>query len=132
MSINGTVNSLKEQNKNLDDQPDRDLERQTKIRALNDRLRQTGRGGVTQITASLAVLDPDRVFKILRAVAAFDAFSPANDPWGEHDCAALQVDDLTIFWKIDYYDRSRSCRSPNPADPALTVRILTIMLASDY
>jgi hypothetical protein len=132
MTTNATVNAPKEQNKNSTCHPEADLERQAKIRTLNDRLRQTGRGGVTQITASLASLDPDRVFKILAAVAAFDRFSPANDPWEEHDCAVLQVDGLTVLWKIDYYDQSRSCLSPDLADPTVTVRVLTIMLASDY
>jgi hypothetical protein len=37
-----------------------------------------------------------------------------------------------LFWKIDYYDQSMQGLSPNPAKPELTVRVLTIMLASEY
>jgi hypothetical protein len=34
-----------------------------------------------------------------------------------------------MLWKIDYYDRDRRYGSP---DPAVTPRVLTIMLTSEY
>ncbi|MBD8902577.1 hypothetical protein MBTS_10070, partial [Methylobacterium bullatum] len=36
------------------------------------------------------------------------------------------------FWKIDTYDRAMVGHSPDPADPAVTVRVLTILLAQEY
>jgi hypothetical protein len=36
------------------------------------------------------------------------------------------------MFKIDYYDQNMEYGSPDPADPRLTRRVLTIMLASDY
>ena len=38
----------------------------------------------------------------------------------------------TIFFKIDYYDRTLTHHSPDPADPAVTERVITIMLADEY
>ncbi len=37
-----------------------------------------------------------------------------------------------LFWKINYYDRDLEFGSENPADPAITARVLTIMLAEEY
>lgn len=108
------------------------MDRVDRIRDLNDHLRKTGRGGVYLISSGLAALGCDSVERILLAVAAFSAFTLDNDPHGEHDSAVLNVEDHTILWKIDYYDRTRTYHSPDPANPKLTVRVLTVMLASEY
>ena len=107
-------------------------DRAARIRALNDALRTTGRGGIVLMTDSVAALGLTRVNAIFAAVARFDAFTPENDPYGEHDCAILEHDGLSVIWKIDCYDRSLTYHSPDPACPRLTVRVMTVMLASDY
>jgi Protein of unknown function (DUF3768) len=33
----------------------------------------------------------------------------------------------TIFFKIDYFDRNLTYHSPDPSDPAVTRRVITIM-----
>ncbi|HUU46823.1 MAG TPA: DUF3768 domain-containing protein [Acidobacteriota bacterium] len=67
-----------------------------------------------------------------KAVAAFEAFTPDNDPHGEHDFGALDVQGKRVFFKADYYDLPMTAHSPDPANPAVTRRVLTIMLASEY
>lgn len=102
------------------------------IRELNDQLRQHSTGGSAVITAGVAALGREAVDRIVRAIAVFDDFSNANDPYEEHDFGSLDVDGETIFFKIDYYDKSFSCLSPDPADPAVTERVITVMLANEY
>ena len=38
----------------------------------------------------------------------------------------------TIFFKIDYFDKALASHSPDPADPSVTERVITIMLAEEY
>ena len=102
------------------------------IRKLNDQFRQSLRGGMLVMTAGVIALGQDRQLRILEAVAKFDTFDQDNDPYGEHDFGALEVEGERLFFKIDYYDRDLSAHSPDPADPSVTKRLLTIMLADEY
>lgn len=103
-----------------------------RIRALNDELRRSNKQRTIMLTAGVAALAPATQLAILAAVRAFDSFDADNDPHGEHDFGALTVAGERVFFKIDYYDRSRRLHSPDPADPAVTCRVLTVMLADEY
>ena len=108
------------------------LER-TRIRELNDQFRRVGRGnGSVMITAGVEAKGDAFVRQAVMAVRAFDDFSDANDPWGEHDFGSVEIDNEKVFWKLDYYDPTLTMGSDNPANEALTHRVLTIMLASEY
>ena len=102
------------------------------IRDLNDQLRRSLTGGVLVMTRGIIDLGAKRQMAILSAIAAFDAFDPDNDPYGEHDFGALQVEGERLFFKIDYLDRALTGHSPDPADPTVTARVLTVMLAEEY
>jgi hypothetical protein len=107
-------------------------ERRAHIRALNDGLRRYARAGCIYLTTGVLALGPETVEETLRRVRDFDMFTRDNDPFDEHDMGVLDVAGERIMWKIDYYDLQRRFGSRDPADPAMTTRILTIMLASEY
>lgn len=105
----------------------------TMIRHLNDRFRQHGIGqGSVMVTYGVYALGEEFVASAVAAVRDFDSFTADNDPHGEHDFGAVQVDEEKIFFKIDYYNLSLAAHSPNPADASVTHRVLTIMSAAEY
>ncbi|TAL04091.1 MAG: DUF3768 domain-containing protein [Rhodospirillaceae bacterium] len=103
-----------------------------RIRHLNDLLRCKGIGGQVMVTAGIDALGPAVVMNILKEVAAFTAFTKDNDPHGEHDGAVVMVEGQPIFFKIDYFDRNLINHSPDAADPAVTHRVMTVMLSYEY
>ena len=102
------------------------------ISVLNDSLRRDWVGGRVAWTAGVEQLGIDAIIKIFDAVNEFDSFTPDNDPYGERDFGAVEIAGQRIFWKIDYYDRALEYGSPDPLNPAVTTRVLTVMLASKY
>lgn len=106
--------------------------RTMRIRTLNDELRRRGRGGMVVMTEGVAARPKVEIDNMFRAIAEFETFDDGNDPHGEHDLGMLEFGRERILWKIDYYDRSRRIHSPDPSDAKVTVRVLTVMLASEY
>jgi len=107
--------------------------RTERIRALNDEFRAEGLStGRWVITHGVAALGVELMALAVRRVRRFDGFDPADDPWGEHDFGAFDLAGERLFWKIHYYDPSLCSGSDDPADPAVTARVLTVMLAREY
>lgn len=110
------------------------------IATLNDTLRRNFAAnpmkvpGAYQvlITAGVGALEPEAFAGLITKVETFDAFTADNDPHAEHDFGAIEQDGVRYFWKIDYYDLAMEMGSPDPADPAVTKRLLTIMRADEY
>ncbi len=120
------------------------------IAQLNDAFR-SGRGRVPGRiiqTVGISALPADVQTFIVRRVQAFDAWTPDNDPHGEHDFGTVIVvgdfetasyhandrdADLRVFWKIDYFENDE-CEygAEHPDDPTQSFRILTIMRAEEY
>lgn len=105
------------------------------VAALNDQFRSVlgcgptpGRAVMTQRIASLPL---DRLEAVLQQVRTFEAFTPANDPHGEHDCATIEsAGGERVIWKIDYYaDAEMEFGAESPLD---AYRVLTIMFSEEY
>jgi hypothetical protein len=106
--------------------------RTSRIRDFNDAFRTTLEGGRCLFTAGVSDLGVPFSTAALVAVRAFKDFTADNDPYCEHDFGSFEIGEQKLFWKIDYYDLSLEFGSNDPADPAQTKRVLTIMLAEEY
>lgn len=102
------------------------------IRTLNDNLRRRLEGGRVMMTQGVNALASDTLHRVLQAVQAFDDFTEDNDPYGTHEFGMIEVDDERVMFKIDAYDENFEFGSPDPADPEVTRRVMTILLASEY
>lgn len=101
-----------------------------RIAELNDAARTSFIGCRVVITSGIAAMeDLDAVYAKVRA---FTDFSARNDPYGEHDFGSIEHEGQTVFWKFDYYDLDLLMHSPDPSDPAVTARVLSVMLAEEY
>lgn len=88
------------------------------------------------MTGWVAALPATERAAILQKVRSYNHFPKGDDPYGERDFGAFNHNGKKIFWKIDYYDKApieimERC-SEDPADPEITTRVLTIMLAEEY
>lgn len=70
--------------------------------------------------------------EIYTIVRKYNEFTIENDSHREHDFGAFDFKDTRIFWKIDYYTHDLLNGSEDPSDPAKTMRVMNILLASEY
>ena len=110
-----------------------DTNKTKRIAELND-LARTAMGLACRVvqTEGICALPLEEQSAIRERVETFSGFTPDNNPHGERDFGAFEHAGERIFWKIDYYDRAIRYGSEDPSDPEQTVRVLTIMLASEY
>jgi Protein of unknown function (DUF3768) len=124
-------------------------EQAARIARLNDLARQAMGVACTVVATvgfrSLSDADQSCVRELIET---FDAFTEDNDPHGERDFGCVyQLGDgrwtterpkvrederERVFWKLDYYDRELQFASEDAANPAITRRVLTIMLSDEY
>ena len=76
------------------------------------------------------------VAKLFNAVQQFDAFTEDNDPYQDHSFGTVEIKHIgkpiKVYWKIDLYDLDLTFGSPAPADLTQTMRVLTLLLPSEY
>ena len=106
----------------------------SQIAFLNDKLRKQNIGGKVVLTQG--IVNSDNSNEIVEAVKKFTFLKDdkENNPYGENDFGSVVVDGETIYFKIDYYDKSMTSLSSNPAssNPDICQRVMTIMYASEY
>lgn len=107
-------------------------ERTIRIATLNNVFRQTFIGGKVMLTQGVDALPPETKARVLIAVQDFKDFDKDNDPHHEHDFGAFEIDSEKYFFKIDPYDKNIEYGSPDPTDPSVTTRVLTIMRSDEY
>jgi Protein of unknown function (DUF3768) len=103
-----------------------------RIRQLNDSFRQSFIGGRVVVTEGVDALSPEIKAEVLLCVRNFDRFDRDNDPHGEHDFGNFEIAGQRFFFKVDYYNLEMDGGSEDPADPAKTMRVLTVMKAEEY
>jgi hypothetical protein len=97
------------------------------IIALNDQFRTTFKGGRVQMTPSVYQLDDrlrGRALSVLARYSKFDADS-------EHDWGTFIFAGFSFEWRIEYRAANGSGASPDPADPRMTLRVLTLYTMDD-
>jgi hypothetical protein len=104
------------------------------IAQLNDEMRQKpfGPGKRTVVTRALNHMGSDFIKRALVAVAGFQTFTSGNNVHLERDYGVFELDSYGLMFKIDYLDVDGVYASDDPSDPAQTLRVMTIMFASEY
>ena len=102
------------------------------ILELNDSFRTSFIGGKVMLTLGIRAKSDIEQTEILERVVNFNDFNKNNDVYGEHDYLLFDYKGEKIIAKIDYYDQNYRYMSENPADPTITNRVMTIMLADEY
>jgi hypothetical protein len=103
-----------------------------RIRDLNDEARRHLTDGKVIFTAGIRGLPEDDQAAILDLVCNYDDFAFENDPFEEHGFGMFSYKGHDIEWTIDCYELGDEfVGSPDPSDPTVTSRVLTIMLAGE-
>lgn len=103
-----------------------------RLRQLNNAFRKTGEGGITTISMAVHAIGPKAVSEIRAAIAAFTGFDSSGSEESEHDYGTINYQGQMVYWKIDYFDEDVAFASSDATDPDVTVRVMTILLASDF
>ena len=108
----------------------------TRIAALNDACRKSPFDrslGKVYMTAGVVAHGEPFGLRALAAISAFTDFTDDIDPHHEHDMVRVTVDSIIVWAKFDYFSTDDpDLGSEDPADPAKTERVMTILLPEEY
>ena len=79
--------------------------------------------------------DADPVTQVMRRAqlhAAIRQYPFKEGDGSERDFGGFTFLGANLFFKIDAYDRECEYGSPDPEDASVTVRVMTVMLVSEY
>jgi hypothetical protein len=103
------------------------VDKRKKIIDLNDQLRTTFKGGRVQMTPGVYQLDPQLRGRAFSVMARYNKF----DHDSEHDRGVFIFAGYSFEWRIEYRGQNGTGRSPDPADPNKTLRVLTLYAVDD-
>lgn len=105
-----------------------------RIGALNDRFRMQMDHTLGHWVITSGVNSKGGLFvqRACRAVQQFTDFNAGNDPYGERDMGRIEIDGVSLLWKIDVFDLAYEFGADFPDDPTKSRRVLTVMLAQEY
>ena len=111
------------------------MERKKFITVLNDMLRENDLGGIVRESPEITKLAKPVREQIFLALKIYDFHMHRFYPDYTHDFGCFFVDGNFVHWKIDYYHKYIDA-SYGPdfdiADPSITNRVLSIMMAVEY
>ncbi|QOT74534.1 DUF3768 domain-containing protein (plasmid) [Sphingobium fuliginis] len=110
-----------------------------RIGELNDRARhgldRTAKRVVTRTCLmTIAGSESDVALFVAQAriIQALRQWEPPVGDRSERDLGYFELDGHRLMFKCDYYAPGLEWGSENPADPDRTIRVITVMLPSDY
>lgn len=111
-----------------------DTTKSVRIRELNDELRTKGfaRNGKIIAMGALGQDDQAKQIRVVLGASEHTDWNSGDDPYGEHDFGKFEIDGEAFIFKIDYYSLDEMHGSEHPDDPNVTIRVMTLMYASDY
>ncbi len=92
-------------------------DRKSRIRSLNDTLRETMLIGRVVLTQGVMSLDAFRRAEIMQKVRTFSDFTYDNDPHQEHDFGAFMADGIRISGRSTITTRRADFCRPIPPIP---------------
>lgn len=83
-------------------------------------------------TASFEAREADFKRAALKAIGEIEEFAAENDPARFHEFGAVEIDGETVWFKVDYFDKTYEWGAEDPSDLQNTCRVMTIMFPSDW